>query len=739
MRSHVLVVLLVSAALAGCIGPDTEEATLDPAATDAPVLVMDLPIHVVAVGFDTFDGEGLLEHMEPALPSLNWGRSTITGGVDPEPLQYDIEYVIHTAPEAFAEALFAYAASIATPGPADGFLEDYDREGQHRICAQDESPLTPLGEVPTSGEDCDDVQRIDAVALETWIAENRAGHGLSFPGPGYTVFVLDHHTREHLPRDTYHQYTIDDGPGLFSQDNLRAWGGNHDLVFLDVSAGPNRWDLRSTSIAGRDGWEPRGGADLPVWDLVDDVDVFYENLARNLRDATSMLWARGPVYALDHADRYVVPFRIFIDPNARTNPESPLHGIDPVDIPANTDEEGIAQAFRELVPWAEVQVEFDYVHLPDDDPDMHAVLQDAKNRHWASFVDYGIVKRHLNENWDHYVPDQPDARVHPAFVFWTEFPSPFLYGYGDNDEWGDPWGVIMEAGDASLCARPDVPVCTSAEVQGWTDAEFWDYWNGLLIHEMGHSFGLHHPFMAGGLDEDDYDTLESNWLWDSTATAMAYRSSSLQFSSFDKEFLLRHHAVHVAADVLRDASAPAAAREAASTALELVEAGRYAQALDEARKGRAATGDHGVLQPPGVGATVRGDTVTTVVEIPAGDSVGLPSTGLPLPWSVPLPTGDLSRATFPVDVPDGAVAIEIEYREQDAPSHAKWAAWAAVVNEEADPVANLWYNAHDKVVLRALDRCDRGCTGSVYGYGGAAMTYEVGLTPLFPTGSEAPT
>lgn len=46
-------------------------------------------------------------------------------------------------------------------------------------------------------------------------------------------------------------------------------------------------------------------------------------------------------------------------------------------------------------------------------------------------------------------------------------------------------------------------------------------------------------------------------------------------------------------------------------------------------------------------------------------------------------------------------------------------------------VAFLDNNAHDKVVLRAIERCHAGCEGTLLSLGSSAMTHDVHVTPIY--------
>ncbi|HEX2065206.1 MAG TPA: hypothetical protein VHI93_00185, partial [Candidatus Thermoplasmatota archaeon] len=121
-------VLLCVPLLAGCLqGPPP--TPLPPGAT-ATGLEMPLPVHVVAVGFESFDAAALLANVQPLMPQIQLIRGLTTGNLAPEPLQYRVEYKVHEAPEAFARELFAFANTVARNDRPDASLANYDAAGE---------------------------------------------------------------------------------------------------------------------------------------------------------------------------------------------------------------------------------------------------------------------------------------------------------------------------------------------------------------------------------------------------------------------------------------------------------------------------------------------------------------------------------------------------------------------------------------------------------------------------------
>lgn len=737
MKAGLIVVaaLLAMGTFAGCLGtPETK--VVEPAA----LFTLDLPVHVVTVGFADFDEGALLSKLKQPVHPFNGIRLYTTGLMDREPLKYNVRYMVHEAPAEFGEALAAYATSTATPAQPDGFLYGYDvNENGGRVCQPGTSVPLPTGPTLsiTPGR-CDDIDVLDAQKMQEWIASNRASFGLEFDDAGYTLFVLDTYTAGLLPQDSYHLWAIDDGTADPYVKNMRAWGGDHDFAFMDVGAAPNAIDIRPWANFSNEKADLVELRDPPVWEFENYGGEFYENLARNVYDAARILWARIPIYPVEYANHYVLPTYIFIDPNAHTNPDSPLARYSFADLEAKTERDTIAKAFQDLAPWAKVDVTIEYRYLPDDDPELARVLEDAKRRmhpldnvysQGSTYVDFGIVKRYFRENWDKYAPEVEGARVYPTFAFWLEYPSASLYAYSDGDEVGGSWGVFYNVADAFRCNAVTFrkPVCFVEEAFP-SEETFWRLWNAIFVHELGHSFGLTHTHDTVGFDEKGYPTYDLNWLWDSTSSVMTYRHTIPSFNQFDKEWLLRHQAVNLAMPLLSGGSPRANAL--AAEALDAVRAGDYAHALEDAQAAMAAAS---AAAPVDIDLGTRGETVTTMVRLAAAmapDGIYVPPAAL---W-VAAPAGEeLHFATLPVEVPEGATAMEFAFRELDAASHYGWYAWLDVVNADGEYVTGAYNNGFDNVVLLNLERCASGCEAFLYSYSGLGNAYEVTVTPYTGT------
>ncbi|MHB8603723.1 MAG: hypothetical protein ACYDCK_00600 [Thermoplasmatota archaeon] len=740
-----LAAFVVSPVLSGCLkSPTGAPLTANGAADGAPLVTLKLPIHVVFVGFPAglVDEKSFVARLPANRSPFNELRASTTGSTPNEPLAYALDYHVHDASAAFASALFGYAASIAKPAKADSFLAGYDATttGHAHACTPAASPTpvplpvaTPLDTPPA----CKDVEQIPADTLEAWIAANRGAYGLDFGAngafAGYTLFLLDSWSNGYLPKDTYHEYAIDDHTGdLALTGNQRAWGGEHDFVFFDPTAAPDFYDDHPWAVyTVADGASGAQDEDKPLWDLAASPDVLEKNLARNVADAVSILWARNPIYFPEYAPHYDFPLTVFIDPAAHTNPNSPLYGIAPADIKNWTDTTRLQAALAGVVARSSVKSEVKFVFLPTDDMGMFQALQDAKHRASPTSVDFGVLKHYLRENWAQYVPKENDTRVYPEFVFWLEYPSTSFFAYSDGDEWGDSWGVFTNVADMRLCplrAPPSGPAC----LFGGTgpSPQFAQVYQEVLLHELGHSLSLTHTHDTSHYDSKGYSTYDVNWLWDSTASSMTYRHFRLSFDQFDRDYLARAQASWLAQGALQRDPSNVDAKDAVARLAR----GETVSALDAALKARNATM---TLPAPAIDAKPLAPTTTMDLVVPAsGTLVGDPPYVSPMPIYAPNPLAlvyqdqeGATKSSFTYKVPDGTKRLEIRW-EETTPVNALRSAWLDVTTAQGRPVGGAYNNGFDVVELTDTWRCEGSCVISLHQYAGVAGEFTVTVTPF---------
>ncbi|MHB8633354.1 MAG: hypothetical protein ACYDBQ_05210 [Thermoplasmatota archaeon] len=719
LRPWVFVFLLGAGALAGCAA--------SPSASHAAQSVrVPLTVHVVPVGFATFD-EAALRRTLPVVPdTFNEMPMYVTGRYENTSLQYDVHYEIDPAPESFAPALFSEAASLAHDATANGWLQSYDRAHGNRICPPAASALaSPLASPPP----CRNVQEIDAGGLQEWIHTHAAAYGLSFPKGSYTVFLLDSYTKGYLPKNTYHGYAMDDGADVSFTRYMRAWGGDYDFVWLDVGAEPSFYDYNPYAIYPDNGTAlDVNRVDAPVWEYANDTAPLYANMARDVGDATHILWARNPVYPTTFSDHYLLQYTVILDDESTANPTSPLYNVHPQAVRAHTRLDDVRNAFSALAPWAQFDVNLTLIQLPAGDPGMEAALHDAESRGSADSVDLGVLRAYIRDHWSTYVPNLPGVQVIPFFGFFLNAPASDLYALSDSGPHGEALAVFAPLGGVLGCYRTVVYPCFSDDATGAT--YYWSLWNKLLVHEVGHSLGFTHAHDSGDIGPDGYERYVNNWLWDSTDSAMTYRHNRLAFDQFDRDFLYRSDATDLSGRVL-GLSSPRDAVAQATHARDLLSHGDWQGAFESAYAGWKAAGRPAAAVPAVVAGTSESHDVHFAAGAfplgftpSAGGALYAPSAGLP-PGVAPV-TYDI-----PYTPPAGASEVHVEFAEAPAPTHEHWGAYLAVADSKGTFFSGT-HTAKDDIYLEDLSRCQPHCTLEVAAYSGTNLDYSVKVTPLFP-------
>lgn len=568
-RMALLALSLTAATLAGCLSGDPGPA-IQPADTGtAWSMTLPVTLNVVLVGWDGRLDPAQFEAMLPgSRPVFNLVELDTTRSLNLEPIQYDVSWNVHEAPDAFADAFFAAAEAASFDGPAPTFLVNYDRtSGQGRFqhsptdgVVQDEVSGTPLGPaVEASGQT---MTYIDAPTLEEWLHENLGAFGLQFPEPQYTLFLVDSYTGGGLPKDSYHYYYFDDGtidsqldqerpvvpltqlettpkqqgPGEFhtpkDPTSNRGWGGAHAFSWVDAGSAPSWLDYEPWVPAFED-----DNVDHPVWDLADDQPKLLRNLARHAGDWALLKVVRTPIYDFEYRSKWVFPVHVYIESSSIS---ADLPGEIGDDVRTWFKPERIEAAFQNLAPWVETTVDLQIHMLPQDDPGMAQAIRLAELYGDPQTANSGVIEDYVARNWDKYVPAEDAAtRVIPQFLFF--FDGTFNFwglnqggGYAGGDAWGRPWAVFSHIFD--ICAKPEQVPCTKAtkwEGEGSLDL--------LVIHEAGHEVGLTHARDTGMLMPDGSAPYYANWLWDSSWSTMTYRHQCPCFDQYDRDTTARGH------------------------------------------------------------------------------------------------------------------------------------------------------------------------------------------------------
>lgn len=542
--------LPAAAALSAPLAPlpaDVREGLdlLDARRAQPLVLDQEVTVNVVLVGLDPawLDTDALRDALPGDYsPRIDFGEPR--GDGFRSGIMHRVRYEVHEAPAAFADALFAFypeaSREVDAPGGPDGFLARYDA-------------MYDLGRLE-SGK----VHLVDARKVEDWIEARRDEHGLRFPGPERTVFLLDSWTRHKLWADSYYWYAYEEGAESGADArNLRAWGGTHGFLLMDWSAAPNDARTDNSGFATVDYvfgsvpvHAPEGTAynDPPTWHYGPDgvatigkgpaqQRVALTDRAVHALDVAVNLRLLGDyIFRPAYAERYHVNVHLWHDGRSQV-PTDALDGL--------LDLETLRRDLQAQMPWTDVQVHLTTYVAPRDDPGMDRVLTRAKAEGADGMLPVVPLLQHVDAHPERYKVDDPDGLNVMALLFVLEghyaVVVPALGGglavLGPD---GVGWGALTSVNDVVFLR------------QGRDVGYVGRYLTRVNAHEVGHFFGLPHAHDGTRRTPGGYEP----WLdhtWSSTHTVMSYRVSPPTTDALHRDLLARAHALDNLERTLRDA------------------------------------------------------------------------------------------------------------------------------------------------------------------------------------------
>jgi hypothetical protein len=552
--------------LAGCLGEDAAPAAapvplgapLSPLPADVragldlledrmaapPALDQEATVNVVLVGIDPgwIDAEALRAAL-PAdySPKIDFShpREGLRSGI-----VHRIRYEVHEAPAAFADALFSQyptlSREVEAPGGDSGFLARYDA-------------MYDLGRLE-SGK----VHLVDARRVEDWIEANRGAHGLRFPGPERTVFLLDSWTRHKLWADSYYWYAFEeDGEESEGSRDMRAWGGTHGFLFMDWSAAPNDSGTDDSGYATVDYllgslpvYAPEGTAynDPPTWHYGPDGVAtigkgpaqkrvtMTERAVHALDVAVSLRLFGDYLFRPAYAETYHVNVHLWHDGRSQV-PTDALDGL--------LDREALQRDLQAQMPWTEVRVWLTTYVAPRDDPGMDRVLTLAKAEGADGMLPLARLLQHVDAHPEKYKKSDPHGFDVMALLFVLEGHYAVVVpgvagGVAVLGPDGIGWGALTSVNDAVFLAQGrDLDRISMRMTR--TNA-----------HELGHFFGLPHAHDGTRRTADGYEPFLDH-TWSSTNTVMSYRVAPATTDALHRELLARAHALDNLERLTRDA------------------------------------------------------------------------------------------------------------------------------------------------------------------------------------------
>jgi len=506
--------LLIAATPATAIGD-----TIKPYSGISPLMRHEMTINIVLINLPEVDSNQLVWNLEKTIlpeiqvPAQPVYMSGISYGVE-----FRVDYEIVRASQDFVEALKDLLASHKRTQKVPKYLAQYFTE-------EDEATY--------------DV--IDASATERWLAERAADFG-RMPKTRYTLLLAD----VSAVSKRYHYYEIRydskdpisykakyaNTEWMFPVVNwMIGWGGQQRFYYVDLSAGSVPHDYSFTDhipiqefgLKRVSGFGPK-----TIKEYKRTTETITNYVADYVSEAVRNLFVPSYVYYPTLSKKYSIQIFLFseIDRLSKDNYAELL----------NTDI--VKSAFRDLIPSAswDVQVTFRYLR---EDAGIKKAFESSKifeqqrevydkERLLYRYFDERIIYYHLQQNMATYVEKKDDVVILPAFVLLISQGGSIVTSWKNDIRGGlratiEPERFPRTFGAASY---GDMVIGVQSERTIYS-------WGGgltqLVIHELGHSVGLMHPFSYGSTQ--DY-----------VPSAMSYSTYEYGFSQFDKDALARGHA-----------------------------------------------------------------------------------------------------------------------------------------------------------------------------------------------------
>ena len=361
---------------------------------------------------------------------------------------------------------------------------------------------------------------VDALAVEEYLYEEvvASDPALSDPASANLVFLVPD------PSDTRYLYNYRlDGfdkstDKRFEYVGLMGYGGVHNMQFFDLYAAP--WiDIDIVTFKYDEWGHLHSLHDCEVFRLSPE-ECFYDAASFHARSALSHIVTPSFVYPVGHHERYLVDVLVYVSPGGAVT-------ITPASLKHLIDEDEVVAELEYLYPHAEWALETSVERR-----DLRGLSQDFKSdlekgttklvdasmfgpeRHYR-ILDSEKLKPHLLQ-WaaDRTADRTADAgtRVIPVLV---------VVGTTDAELSVDEIGVIGYA--PSIPGSDGEPCCAFAVAD---EPNMWEDGIGLsdiILHEVGHTLGLHHPFVSF----DIYGAPHYNGYYNWYASPMTYSMPSL--------------------------------------------------------------------------------------------------------------------------------------------------------------------------------------------------------------------
>jgi len=507
-------ILLVTATPATVVGD-----TIKPYSGISQLTRHEMTINIVLINLPEVDSNQLVWNLEKTIlpevqvPAQPVYMSGISYGVE-----FRVDHKIVRASQDFVEALKDFLASYKKTQKVPKYLAQYFTE-------EDEATY--------------DV--IDASATERWLAERAADFG-GMPKTGYTLLLADvsavskryhYYETRYDSKDTIsYKAKYANTEWMFPVVNwMIGWGGHQRFYYVDLSAGSVPHDYSFTDhipiqefgLKRVSGFGPK-----TIKEYKRTTETITNYVADYVSEAVRNLFVPSYVYYPTLSKKYSIQIFLFseIDRLSKDNYAELL----------NTDI--VKSAFRDLIPSAswDVQVTFRYLR---EDAGIEKAFESSKifeqqrevydnERLLYRYFDERIIYYYLQQNMATYVEKKDDVVILPAFLLLISQGGSIVTSWKNDVRGGYRATIEPERFPRTFGAASygDMVIGVQSERTIYS-------WGGgltqLVIHELGHSVGLMHPF-SYGLTQDY------------VPSAMSYSTYEYRFSQFDKDALARGHA-----------------------------------------------------------------------------------------------------------------------------------------------------------------------------------------------------
>ena len=360
---------------------------------------------------------------------------------------------------------------------------------------------------------------VDALAVEEYLHEEviASDPGLADPASANLVFLAAD------PEDVGYLYNYRlDGfdrstDKRFEYVGLMGYGGVHNMQFFDLYAAP--WiDIDIATFKYDEPGHLHSLHDCEIAGMSDD-ECFYDAASFHVRSALSHIVTPSFVYPVEHHERYLVDVLVYVAPGGAAT-------VTPASLKHLVDEEGIVDELEYLYPHAEWGLETSVERR-----DLRGLSLDFKNDLEKGRIEV-VEKSVFGPERQYRILDSEDLMPH--LLRWAServsdrgadagtrvIPVLVVVGDSDAELAIDEIGVLGYAPPVPDSGEPCCAFAVTDESDVWSDGVGL---SDLVLHEVGHVLGLHHPFLSF----DIYGAPHHNGYYNWYASPMTYSMPSL--------------------------------------------------------------------------------------------------------------------------------------------------------------------------------------------------------------------